>query len=50
MTKKARDNPVGPPPTRLAHDVAGGPVVPTLRSTNPEREAVRVARDAQRPL
>ena len=47
--KKGEGQPCAPP-TRLAHDVAAGPVVPTLRSTNPEREAVRVARDAERPL
>jgi hypothetical protein len=47
--KKGEGQPCAPP-TRLAHDVAAGPVVPTLRSANPEREAVRVASNAQRPV
>jgi hypothetical protein len=39
----------GASPARLALDPAAGSVVPTLRSTNPEREAMRVTRDAERP-
>jgi hypothetical protein len=37
-------------PSRLAHDTSLGAVLPPLRSENPEREVVPVARDEELPV
>ena len=38
------------PPARLAHDTTPGPILPPLRSENPERQSVPVSGDAERAL
>lgn len=38
------------PPARLAHDAAPGAVLPPMRSTNPDRDALPVACDGQRAV
>ncbi|HJS84629.1 MAG TPA: hypothetical protein VJ779_04150 [Acetobacteraceae bacterium] len=38
------------PPAGLAHDAALGPVLPPLRSADPERECVPVAGNGERPM
>lgn len=38
------------PPTRLAHDAPLGAVLPTVRGTDPSRDALPVASNAERPM
>ncbi len=38
------------PPARLAHDAAPGAVLPPLRGTDPDRDALPVARDGERAV